>query len=465
MSGDDARLARTRNAVGWPRACAGRLDVLNGETMADIPSRRLHDVWVLYRRELRSALRERTIVVNSVLIPVLLYPFIMWAMFTGITFVQGQTEGFVSRVMVTGWPQAHAELKRNVERDKRIQMMPARDLATAQRQLKTGDLDAVAEFAGGATGLADNFTLRVTFNQSKERSAAARDRLAAMLDRYRQAWLKREASSRGITPANWQLFALESRNTASSRQMGAFLLGMMLPLFFVIMVAVGCFYPAVDATAGERERNTWETLMTVAASRGSIVTAKYLYVATLGCVAGLLNLAAVTLTIKPILSPLLAGTGESLEFSVPLGAVPVMAAGAVLLAGFIAAGMMIFASFARTFRDGQSMITPFYMLILLPVMFLQVPGIEFSLGLAAIPVINVTMMVREAISGTFHWPQIGLTFAVSLAVIAALVRLATFILRFEDVMIGSYSGSLATFFRERILQGKKSARGAEGIRR
>jgi ABC-type Na+ efflux pump permease subunit len=429
---------------------------------------RLQNVWVLYLREIRSALRERTIVINSILIPILLYPFIMWAVFTGITFVQGQTEGAVSRVMVTNWPSGHAVLKQQVERDTRFQLVPATDLATAERQLKGGDLDAVASFAGAAPGAANlpgNFQVQLTFNKSKERSDAARDRLTAVLGRYREAWLGREATARGLTPADWLVFSLESRNVASNKQMGAFLLGLMLPLFFVIMVAVGCFYPAVDATAGERERNTWETLMTVSASRGSIVTAKYLYVATLGCVAGLLNLSAMVLTMKPIMAPLLAATGESLEFSLPLGAVPIMAAAAVLLAGFVAAGMMVFAAFARTFKEGQAMITPFYMLIMLPVMFLQVPGLEFSFVLAAIPVINVTMMVREAISGTFHWPQIALTMGVSVAVIAAWLRLATVILRFEDVMIGSYGGRLTTFVRERVFGGaKKPARAGEGIR-
>jgi ABC-type Na+ efflux pump permease subunit len=247
--------------------------------------------------------------------------------------------------------------------------------------------------------------------------------------------------------------------------MGAFLLGLMLPLFFVIMVAVGCFYPAIDATAGERERNTWETLMTVAASRGAIVTAKYLYVLTFGCVAGLLNLTAMTLSMKPILGPLMAKGGETLEFSMPLGALPVMAAAAVLLAGFIAAGMMVFAAFARTFKEGQSMVTPFYLLIMVPVMFLQVPGLEFSFALAAIPVIDLTMVVREAVAGVFHWPQIGVTFCVSVAAIAVLLRLAIFIVRFEDVMIGSYGGRLSTFVRERVLKGaSKPASAAGGTR-
>jgi sodium transport system permease protein len=123
--------------------------------------------------------------------------------------------------------------------------------------------------------------------------------------------------------------------------------------------------------------------------------------------------------------------------------------------------MMIFASFARTFKDGQSMVTPFYMLILLPVMFLQVPGIEFTLPLAFIPVVNVTMMVREAVSGTFHWLQIGVTLVVSAAVIMGCLALATTILRFEDVVIGSYGGSFNTFLKERVLKRRPKAAVAE----
>jgi sodium transport system permease protein len=411
------------------------------------------EVWILYRREVLSALRERTIVVNSILVPIFLYPFMLWAMFTGLTFVQGQAEGQSSRVAVAAWPAGHADLARRFgERDHFQLVTPAPDEAAAAALIRQGALDAYVAFVPPAAGaLAGNFRVRLTFDESSDRSGVARDRVTDAIDRYREAWLRREAAARSVKPAEWENFAIEERNVASGRDMGRFILGLLLPLFFVVMVAVGCFYPAVDATAGERERGTWETLMSVAASRTSIVTAKYLYVATFGCVAGTLNLAAVTLTMRPVLAPLLARTGGRVEFSVPLAALPILVLSALLLAGFVAAGMMLFASFARTFREGQSMITPFYLLILLPVLFLGTPGIQFSLALAAAPVVNVTMMVREAVTGVFHWPLIGVTIAVSLAAVAACLYAATFIFRFEDVVIGSYSGGLAGFVRERVL--------------
>jgi sodium transport system permease protein len=414
---------------------------------------RWREVATLYAWEIRSALRERTIVVNSILIPIFLYPFLLWAAFTGITFVIGQTEGMVSRVAVVALADAHADLGTALKREPRVELVePVPDRAQAESRIRAGDLDAFVEFGSPrAGGLAGNFGVRLVYDESKERSAGARDRVTGVVDRYREEWLKREATALGVRPAEWEVFGIERRNVASGRQMGAFLLGLMLPLFFVIMVAIGSFYPAIDATAGERERGTWETLMSVAASRTSIVTAKYLHVATFGFMAGALNLTAMVLTMRPVLAPILAQRGETLEFTVPVAAVPVMAIAAVLLAGFVAAGMMIFASFARTFREGQSMITPFYLLIMLPIMFLQVPGIQFTLGLACIPVVNVTMVVREAISGTFHWAQIGVTILVSLAVITASLFAAAFILKFEDVVTGSFTGGPSRFLRERVL--------------
>ena len=50
------------------------------------------DIRLLYWREIRSALRDRTIVMNSILLPILLYPLIIWLVYTGITFISGQNE-------------------------------------------------------------------------------------------------------------------------------------------------------------------------------------------------------------------------------------------------------------------------------------------------------------------------------------------------------------------------------------
>ena len=91
------------------------------------------------------------------------------------------------------------------------------------------------------------------------------------------------------------------------------------------------------------------------------------------------------------------------------------------------------------------------LLILLPVVFLQAPGLKFSLPLAFVPVVNLVLLVREALAGIFQWAQIAVTLAVSVALIAVCLRLAAVVLQFEDVLMGSYNGSFPKFVKERML--------------
>lgn len=410
-------------------------------------------VWIIYVRELRAAFREKTIVFNSLFIPLFLYPSLLWVGLTGMMFVTGQNEKFVSRVAVIGWPEHQPKLRQELARDRELELRDATvGRAALEQQIQLGQLDALLEFlppTNPVTALPANFQARITYNQSKDRSDSALQRLNQRLYSFREGWLKREGQKLGVTEAAWQNFTLSRRNVASEKELGHFLLGLIAPVIFVVMVAMGTFYPAVDAIAGERERQTWETLMTSSVSRVSVVVAKYLYVTSLGGLAGLLNFLAIVWTFKPVFAPLMAQAGLTINFSVPTAALPVAVVVGLLLAGFIAAGMMILASFARNFKEGQAMTAPFYLLVMLPVVALQAPGLQFSLALACVPIINLTLVLREALTGVFHWPQIGLSLLVSLLAIALSLRLAASILQFEELLAGSSGGSWWQFIRRK----------------
>lgn len=414
---------------------------------------KLSQVWTLYRRELGAAVRERSIVVNSILLPVFLYPVVLWLSFSALTFVQGLTEGYVSRVAVFGLPAAHSALGDSLGSGEDLRIVDSFDSpVTARDAVREGDLDAVFEFLPPTREdavLDDNFVVRVSYDRAESRSLRARDRLAQLIQRYRRSWIDREARALDLGAADFQVFRLEGRNVATGSEMATFVLSGMVPVFLVLMVALGCLVPAIDSTAGERERGTWETLMTVSASRTSIVTAKYLYVATLGTLAGILNIVAMAVSVGAVVEPIFGGQTGTMSFEYPLRAIPVMVLGAVILAVFFAAAMMILASFARTFRDGQSMVTPIYWVALIPIFLSQAPDQHLTAELALIPIVNVTLMIRDAIQGIFAWPLIFESALVGLLMVAACIRLAQWILEFEDILLGSYDGSFWRFVRER----------------
>lgn len=415
------------------------------------------EIWLLYRHELRNALRERSIVVNSILMPILLYPVMLWAGLSAMTLVQGLSEGATSRVAVHGLPAEHEAIRDTLAAMESVELATdPPSLEAARAEVRAGDLDVVVAFepaTGEAAALRDNFVARVTFDQSEDRSRRARDRVTDVIDAYREVWLDREVAALEISPEQRVQFEVERENVASGREMGGFILSLVIPLLLVIMVALGCFYPAIDSTAGERERSTWETLMTVSASRTSILVAKYLYVATLGIAAGLLNVVAMLVTIGALLGPLL-GDAASLDFTIPGPAIPIMALGAIGLALLFSALMMILAAFAQTFKDGQAMVMPVYYLILLPTFLVNQPDLELDAQLAAIPVANVVLMIRESFQGTYQWLYIGETAVVVLALVLASLALARYILGFEDLLIGSYDGNFWKFTKERVLKRK-----------
>ena len=235
--------------------------------------------------------------------------------------------------------------------------------------------------------------------------------------------------------------------------MGRFILGMAVPVLVIIMVIVGGMYPALDATAGERERSTWETTLTAATDRVNVLAGKYLYVAALSTTAGLLNFAAMSLSMRTLMAPLLGDRLGNVAFTIPWASVPLIVVVTVLLALFVSALLMIVASFARTFKDAQSLAGPFVtVMILVPAVFMQFPGLELTTWLACVPIINVCLVFREAIGGVYQWPQIGLTLLMEGLYIWIVLRLASSITRYEDIMTGSYEGGLTGFVKHRLLR-------------
>lgn len=411
----------------------------------------LRDLRVLYVRELRSALREKSIVVNGILLPIFMYPFLMWAMFTAFVFVEGQSEGFVSRVAMpdeAGFPALRAALG---DRDD-VRLETAHSADSLDVLLSRGELDAIVRFSaptGNGSLLEGNTSVQIFFDRAEERSQRAASRIQASVGELRTERLAREAVLLGLDTVSLRAFVVEAENVQSNRDQGRLILALLIPLFLTLMVALGCFVPAVDTTAGERERSTWETLWTTGVSRTSVVLAKYLLVASMGVLAGLLNVAAMSLTLGGILTTMLGDRAQEIGLSLPLDVVPLMLAVAVLLALLFAALMMVLAAFARTFKEGQAMVTPAFYLAMAPMLLGSSLDRTLTPTLALLPVANVSLGLKDALMGRGDPALLMLAFAVNVAIVVACLFLARTLVVNEEVATGSFEGSMWSWIRQR----------------
>ena len=168
----------------------------------------------------------------------------------------------------------------------------------------------------------------------------------------------------------------------------------MIPLALVLMTITGAVYPAIDLTAGERERGTLETLMAAPVPRMGILMAKFIAVVTVAVLTAILNLIGMTIVMWVFqLDTMLPGGGLS------VGIIFKVFLLLVLFACFFAACLLMVTSFARSFKEAQAYLVPIILLSLGPGLLAMSPSVTLG-GLTAVtPMMNLLVLARDVMQG------------------------------------------------------------------
>jgi sodium transport system permease protein len=180
------------------------------------------------------------------------------------------------------------------------------------------------------------------------------------------------------------------------RPLRSALLAGLVPLILILMTITGAVYPAIDVTAGERERGTLEILAAAPVSRLSVLFAKYVAVFTVAMLTALVNLGTMAVTLY------VSGVGESLFGTGGLSPWVLAQVLALLLlfAAFFSAVLLVLTSFARSFKEAQAYLVPLMLLALMPGVLSLVPGLRLQGPLAVAPLINIALLTRDLLEGT-----------------------------------------------------------------
>jgi sodium transport system permease protein len=163
------------------------------------------------------------------------------------------------------------------------------------------------------------------------------------------------------------------------------------PFLLVMWTMAGALHPAIDLTAGEKERGTMETLLISPAERGEIVAGKFIAVWLFTTIAAIWNLAwmgAGALVLGwflpfPIVS--YAGLAWASVFAAPLAA--------LFSAVAIALGV-----FARSSKEGQHYLMPLFLIVLPLTLWSMTPGLKLSFLMSLVPITGLSLLLRQLMS-------------------------------------------------------------------
>ncbi|QDT05830.1 ABC-2 family transporter protein [Rubripirellula lacrimiformis] len=223
----------------------------------------------------------------------------------------------------------------------------------------------------------------------------------------------------------------------------ASILATVVPLVLVLMTITGAVYPAIDLTAGERERGTMEALMASPVPRFYVLIAKYVAVVTVALLTALANLLAMFTTLwLGGLMPLLTGGEAGFPWISVLQILGLL----ILFSGFFSAVLLSLTSFARSFKEAQAYLIPVMLLALTPGMLSLMPGVELAGPLAITPLVNIVLLAREVLGGTVQPAAAAAAVASTIAYAAAALGIAARLFG-SDAVTRTSEQSIASLFR------------------
>lgn len=164
-------------------------------------------------------------------------------------------------------------------------------------------------------------------------------------------------------------------------------------LFIIMAITVSATYPATDTTAGEKERGTLETLLTLPIKARDIILGKFLSVTLSSIITGLLSLILFIISLNIAGSMFEIYDGVSLMLSIPsiLYSLVVIIAYSFLISGLCIA----IASKSSSFKEAQSALTPVTFISFFPGMIAFMVDISSSHILSLVPFLNFTLLFED----------------------------------------------------------------------
>ncbi len=235
-----------------------------------------------------------------------------------------------------------------------------------------------------------------------------------------QRRLARHGDPSRVAPVRLLRRPLAEGASAGSRRVP---LTALVPLVLILMTITGAVYPAIDLTAGERERNTLDILVAAPVPRLALLFAKYVSVVTVAVLTATVNLVMMMVTLQT------SGVASRLAGDFDFSAATVLQVFGLLLlfAAFFSAVLLVLCSFARSFKEAQAYLIPLMLVSLAPGVLGMMPGLQLTGVYTVTPLLNIVLLGRDLFAGRAELAAAAVvvlsTVVYALAALAAAARI------------------------------------------
>ena len=384
-------------------------------------------VRAVWRKELTDALRDRRSLMSALIVP-LIMPLMIAVMFS--TLASTLSDDQPIETPVAGREHAPNLMAWLEERGVVVRDPPA----DPEAAVRAGDVDLVLvidEEYGEQFRSVRPAVVRIVHDSSRTASRRTIGRVRARLRAYGSQVAVLRLMARGISPEVVQAVRVDDLDLATPAQSAARFFAM-LPMFLIMVAFIGGMNVAIDATAGERERQSLEPLLVNPVSRPALTAGKWITTCLFGLVATVLTLLMFVLLMRFV--PL-----EDLDVQLSLGArqLLLMSAAVAPLVLLASALQMFVATFARSFKEAQTYVSLLVFVPIIPSTVLQFYPLQPTGWMMLVPALSHHLLLVDVMGGepiTALSPAASATATMLLAVL--LLALTSRLLQQEKIVFG-----------------------------
>jgi sodium transport system permease protein len=286
----------------------------------------------------------------------------------------------------------------------------------------------------------ETLEMKLYFDENKMASTNSRGYVSDLINQYNNRALYKKLADLGIDVETLYPVKLEVANISelsgevNNVGSGGIYLSMMLPMMLVIFLASGSMAAAVDMFAGEKERKTFEPLLTTQAGRLPVLLGKFIATNIFGLATTLMMFIGLAAGYTLYPQMLTMGMGE-VTLKLP-GMVIALSAMLVVLLTMIFSGIHVaISTWSRTVKEATSYSTFVMFAGMLPAlgtMYMQ--GGDVKAWMMSVPVLNVIGALKMVLAGILRYDMILIAILSSAAFLAVVLYFTLNLFKKETVM-------------------------------
>ena len=384
------------------------------------------------KKELLDIVRDKKTLVFTLILPILIYPimfkFMSSSMEKAVTdvekeiniYIEGDTDSTMAKVITS------------------LENVRIPEVDSPTEALKNGDIQLIINIPENfdeniAAG--KNDTINLLIDDESNKSMIASSMVSEVYENYKNTIIEQRLTASGIDPSILKPFDINvisgiSADAEDVNSMGSMLLTM-IPTLIVILMVSSTVGMAADLGAGEKERFTFEPLLSTSAKRSSLLWGKITALCTVSFIALIANLAAMVFSMQRFMS---FGEGN-IQFNLsPPTILGMLLVGCLLLVTLSALQLSV-SIYARSTKEANSYLTA----ITMPAMILSfIPYMMDAKGINPIffniPVTNAICLMKEFTVGIFDIKHILIVFGWHIVYIVASIMFAKYMFSREEVI-------------------------------